>query len=477
MSYILQVLQPRREYLRVGYLRLTEFLKLVANNLLSVLHRIKRIGATDEMNEYEKSRLGIFNYLNFFQLISGVIVPVFVIFQSGKIPASGWLIACMPPLLSFFVLLLNKRQKFQDALLVYFIFYPVFTCLSYINGINFGVELSFILYGILAVFFIRDIGYMIFSISFSMISYFILTVVLKKYPYQLEHINYAGYLINQALAIIYIFYGLYLIKKENANYQASMQVNNAVLQKTNDEMQKQAQELDQLNSLKNKLFSVISHDLKAPMYALRNLFDDMQRQDMPATEIKSLIPDVKNDLNYTVSLMDNLLQWAKSQMQAHTVNADAHNIKEMIDEVMQVLYLQAEAKKIHIENKVADGYNIWADRDMINLVLRNLISNAIKFSPSGGKISIGTFDQSLFTEIYVKDAGKGISKDEMKKIGGQEFYTSNGTAQEQGTGLGLLLCKEFLAKNNGQLRIQSEPGKGSVFSFTLPKADNDSLIQ
>ena len=119
---------------------------------------------------------------------------------------TGWLIACLPPLLSAFVLYLNNRQKYQDALLVYFIFYPFFTCLSYINGINFGVELSFILYGILAVFFIRDIGYMIFSISFSMISYFILTVVLKKYPYQLEQINYFGYLINQALAIIYIFF-------------------------------------------------------------------------------------------------------------------------------------------------------------------------------------------------------------------------------------------------------------------------------
>ncbi|MGZ8552553.1 MAG: sensor histidine kinase [Chitinophagaceae bacterium] len=469
MSYILQRLQPHREYIKVAYSKLTEFLKLVAENLLSFLHRIKGIGVTDDMSEHEKNRLGIFNYLNFFQLISGVIVPVFGIFHSGKIPVSGWLIACMPPLLSFFVLLLNRRHKFQDALLVYFIFYPVFTCLSYINGINFGVELSFILYGILAVFFIQDIGYMIFSISFSMISYFILSVVLKSYPYQLEHINFIGYLINQALAIIYIFYGLYLIKKENANYQTTMMISNAVLQKNNNEIQKQAQELDQLNSLKNKLFSVIPHDLKAPMYALRNLFDDMQKQDMPADEIKSLIPDIKNDLNYTVSLMDNLLQWAKTQMQAHTVKADTHDIKEMIDEVMQVLYLQAEAKKIRIENKVADGYNIWADRDMINLVLRNLISNAIKFSPSGGKISIGTFDQSVFTEVYVKDAGKGISTEEMKKIGGHEFYSSNGTAHEQGTGLGLMLCKEFLAKNNGQLHIQSEPGKGSVFSFTLPK--------
>ncbi len=243
------------------------------------------------------------------------------------------------------------------------------------------------------------------------------------------------------------------------------------MQKNNEEIQQQALELDQLNSLKNKLFSVISHDLKAPMYALRNLFDDMQKQEMPAEEIKELIPDIKNDLNYTVSLMDNLLQWAKSQMEAHTINAGPINVKRMIDDVLRVLSLQAEAKKIHIENKAVDEFNAWADQDMINLVLRNLISNAIKFSPPGGHISIGTFEQSSMTEIYVKDAGKGISKEEMEKINNQEFYSSNGTAQEQGTGLGLMLCKEFLAKNKGQLRIQTEPGKGSVFSFTLPKPE------
>jgi signal transduction histidine kinase len=177
--------------------------------------------------------------------------------------------------------------------------------------------------------------------------------VLNKYPYQLEQINFVAYIINQVLAIIYIFYGLYLIKSENANYQAGMQVNNEILQKNNEDMQKQAQELDQLNSLKNKLFSVISHDLKAPMYALRNLFDDMQKQDMPAEEIKSLIPDVKNDLNYTVSLMDNLLQWAKSQMQAHTVHPQRILVRELIDEVLQVLYLQADAKNIVLRTKLS----------------------------------------------------------------------------------------------------------------------------
>jgi len=469
MGYISQILEPHLLYRRISYLRLTEFLKLIRKNLLSILHRVKDIGVTATMNDHEKSKLGIFNHLNFFQLITGVVVTIFGMIYGGKIPMGGWLLACMPPLTSVVVLVLNSRQKYQEALLVYFIFYPVFTCFCYINGINFGVELSFILYGILAVFFIRDIGYMIFSISFSMISYFILSVVLNKYPYQLEQINFVAYIINQMLAIIYIFYGLYLIKYENANYETSMQISNEILLKNNAEIQKQAQELDQLNSFKSKLFSIISHDLKAPMYALRNLFDDMQKQDMPAEEIKSLIPDVKNDLNYTVSLMDNLLQWAKSQMQAHTVHPQRIQVRELIDEVLHVLYLQAEAKNIRIENKAVNGVSAWADRDMINLVLRNLVSNAIKFSPTGGFISIGAKEQVSTAEVYVKDSGKGISSEEMQKIEGRDFYTTNGTVHEQGTGLGLMLCKEFLLKNKGQLNIESEPGKGSIFTFILPR--------
>jgi len=472
LGYLSQILEPRFLYRRISVLlRRPEFRKSTSKKLLSILHKVKNNGATLTMNEYEKSKLSIFNQLNFFQLITGVIVAIVGAIAGGKIPISGWMIACLPPLTSCMVLYLNCRRYHQEALLVYFIFYPIFTCISYINGFNLGMELSFILYGILAVFFIRDIGYMIFSISFSMMSFFILSVVLKNYRYQLEQINYVAYLINQFLAIVYIFYGLYLIKKENANYQVSMQVNNAILKQNNDEMQKQAQELAQLNSLKNKMFSIISHDLKAPMYALRNLFDDMQRQDMPAEEIKDLIPDIKNDLNYTVSLMDNLLHWAKSQMQAHTVHPQKIVIKDLIDEVLHVLYLQAEAKKIQIENNAVNGASAWADRDMINLVLRNLVSNAIKFSPSGARIFIGAKELPASAEVYVKDAGKGISPEEMKKIESQEFYTTNGTVQEQGTGLGLMLCKEFLVKNKGQLRIESESGKGSTFTFVLPKSE------
>jgi signal transduction histidine kinase len=206
------------------------------------------------------------------------------------------------------------------------------------------------------------------------------------------------------------------------------------------------------------------------MYALRNLFDDIQKQNMPAEDVKLLIPDIKNDLNYTVGLMDNLLQWSKSQMQASTVHPQVVHISEEVDDVIHVLCLQAQAKKIRIENQARNDVTAWADKAMINLVLRNLVSNAIKFSPVGGTIIIGAQEQYDFTETYVQDKGKGISQEEMRKIEAQEFYSTNGTGQEHGTGLGLMLCKEFLLKNKGQLSIESEPGKGSIFSFSLPRA-------
>jgi signal transduction histidine kinase len=475
MEYLLQ----RWQQLLQNKLRipsLAERTRLFGKQLLIFFQKVQNLGITDELDDHERSKLSIFNQLNFFQCITGVMVPIAALIRTTALPGEGWVIASLPALISILVLVLNANYKYQAALLAYFILYPVFICISYINGMSLGVELSFIMYGILSVFFIQDIGYMLFSISLSMVCYFMLSVAWKNYPYQLEAINFTAYLLNQLLAIGYIFYGLYLIKKENTNYEYHILSKNRQLHKSNLEIQKQAkqlqrqaEELNQLNSLKNKLFSIISHDLKSPMYALRNLFDNVQKYNLPAKEIKSLIPDIKKDLNYTVGLMENLLQWAKSQMESHTVHPQEVDVKHLIDEVMQLFHLQAENKKIYIDTKANSAVIAWADKDMVNLVLRNLISNAIKFTPEGGCIQVGANELLSFVEIYVQDSGMGITREAMQKINQCDFYTSNGTAHETGTGLGLMLCKEFLTKNGGHMIIESEPGTGSTFSFTLPR--------
>lgn len=461
-----------------------ELLKLLKHTTTKTLLQIKNIGIAGKMDNYEKRKLSIFNQLNFLQLFVGILIPVIGLLHNDSLPFSIWILACLPCSISVVVLLLNHLKKFEAAQLCYFILYPFFTGFVYLKGMNAGVELHFILYGILAVFFLQDMGYMLFTIALSMVNYFLLSIVLKDFSYEVKHENRFLYFLNHLLALGFIFYGLFLIKKENNSYQFRLLRKQRALHKKNFEVNKQSEiiaekarllekqtnELEELNSLKTKLFSVIAHDLRSPMYAMRNLFRNIHQQNVPAHDVKMMIPDVLMDLNYTIGLMENLLQWSKTQMQSSAAHSEEIDISKMIHEVLQLMRLQAEAKQIYIEMKNDSSVFALADKDMINLVLRNLISNAIKFTPQRGMIEIGVNEAPQFIEVYVQDSGIGISKEAMQKINESNFFTTKGTSSESGTGLGLMLCKEFLNKNGGQMHIESIPGKGSIFSFTLPRS-------
>jgi two-component system, sensor histidine kinase and response regulator len=451
--------------------------------ILSLLSRVKQIGFSPEMEEYEQRKLGVFNQLNFLQLIAGVLIPLSGILNANLLPPTSWIVISLPAMVCLFTLYLNYRKKYVLANIAYFTLYPFFTCFIYLYGMNPGTTLFFILYGVLTVFFIKDQGFMIFSLCFSMVSYFVLAVVIKHYPYELYSMNYTLYFINQVIAIVFIFYGLFLVKKENTGYQAHILSINTALREKNLEvlyqseknkrhtvlLEQQAAELRDLNAIKNKMFSIISHDLKAPIYGLRNLFRNVEEKKMSIAELRGSLPDIQHDMNYIVNLMDNLLQWAKTQMQANSVYPQKVDLKKSIHEVLQLLHTQAKAKRINIIDDTPPCIYSHVDKDMINLVLRNLVSNAIKFTPEEGNISVGVFEHHSFIEVYVKDSGAGISKEVLQKINSNNFYTTNGTASESGTGLGLMLCKEFLERNSSHLHIESEPGLGSTFSFSLQK--------
>lgn len=470
---------------KVRSIELGEFIHSSRQFYKNFLQHVRNIGHVEKMNYYERRKLGIFNQLNFFQLLSGILVPFLGLMHNDELPVSAWILACLPSTISISALIFNYQKKHHAALLCYFILYPFFTGFVYLQGMNAGIELNFILYGVLAVFFLQDMGYMLFAVALSMINYFVLAVMLSYFRYDVRHENKMLFFLNHLLSLAFIFYGLYLIKKENASYQFRLVLKQKMLQKKNSEINNQKEviaekarlleirtnELAELNSVKTKLFSVISHDLRSPMYALRNLFRNMHQKNVPASEVKMAVPEVLMDLNYTIGLMENLLQWSKSQMQSTASKPEELNLSKMIDDTLQLMRLQAEAKQIYIENKNNCPVYVLADRDMVSLVLRNLVSNAIKFTPQQGYVEVGVNELSTFVEVYVQDSGVGISKDAIRKINESNFYTTKGTSSEAGTGLGLMLCKEFLNKNGGQMHIESELGKGSVFSFTLPRLE------
>lgn len=448
---------------------------------------IWNIGYRPSLGSYEKRKLGIFNFMNFLGLLTGIIMPFAGLFERDHYPVLARIVACSPALISFTVLIANSYQKYELARVLYFTLYPVMTALVYALRINVGVEFFFVLYGVLSVFFLQNIYNIIFSFTLSMVGYLLVCTVWREYGDSLEKANYYLYLFNHLLAIFLIFCGLLLIKNENTRYQNQTRDKNWQLRRSNLKilrqkadisgkaglLETQTSQLTELNSLKNKLFSVIAHDLKAPLYALRNLFRNVQLYDLPGDEIKILIPEVVNELTYTTGLMENLLQWAKSQMQAESVRPQLLDIAGIAREVLQLLRLQAEAKQIYICSTIEHPIFVYADKDMINLVLRNLLSNAIKFTPIDGSICVEARELRSYIEISVQDTGTGISQEGLQRLMGENYYSTRGTGGEAGTGLGLMLCKEFLSRNGGHMNIQSEPGKGSTFSFTLPKGSGD----
>jgi signal transduction histidine kinase len=452
-------------------------------DLLRYWLRIKSIGITPEMEEYEKRKMSIFNHLNILGIITGIIVPLIGIFLNDHLPPLAWFIAGSPLAISVIVLWLNHEQYYEHARLVYFILYPIATCIVYLGKVDVGIELFFILYGVLSVFFLQQLFNIIFSLSLSVCCYYLACIVPHEYYFRLASSNYYFYVFNHVTALASIFYALYLIKQESSGYQLNLIGKTFELDRRNRESEQQKQEialkaalleqqtrkLTELNQLKNQVFSVIAHDLKTPIYALRNLFNNMQQHKIPAKDMKAMLPGIVNEMNYTTNLMENLLQWAKLQMANSPVQPEVLDIENMISNAMQLLRWQASHKQIHLETKVAQPVYCYADKEMVNLVLRNLLSNAIKFTPENGHVMVGAKETPSSVEIFVQDNGIGISAENLHQLFGEMFFTTRGTNEETGTGLGLRLCRDFLEKNGGRIEVQSQPGKGSVFSFTLPR--------
>jgi len=447
---------------------------------------IKSIGVTPHMEEYDKRKMSIFNQLNFYGIVTGIVVPIIAVLFNDHLPPLAWFIAGSPLAISVIVLWLNHERYYEHARLIYFSLYPFATSLVYLGKVDVGVELFFILYGVLSVFFLHQVIHIIFAFSLSVACYYVGFIVPHDYYFRLVTKNYYFYVFNHLTALTFIFYALYLIKQENTSYQVNLENKSDELHRRNAEVEQQRQEIAQkaqllelqtsrlteLNQLKNKLFSVIAHDLKTPMYALRNLFNNMHTSELPAEELKVFLPGIVSEMNYTTNLMENLLLWAKSQMQNSPVQPEMVDIEYMISNVLMLLHWQASNKQIHLESQVNEPVFCYADKEMVKLVLRNLLSNAIKFTPEKGHVLVGAKESTGAIEIFVQDDGVGISPERQQQIFADMFYTTKGTNEETGTGLGLKLCKDFLEKNGGRIAVQSQPGKGSIFTVTLPRYED-----
>ena len=234
------------------------------------------------------------------------------------------------------------------------------------------------------------------------------------------------------------------------------------------------EELIQMNNIRNKFFSIIAHDLKNPFSGILGLAE-MIAQDadkLDINEIKQTGEVMLKSTKVLYELLENLLEWSRSQLGTIEFNQHPLSVKEYIEKAISIYQLKADQKKISLRSFINIDAYVYADNYMLNTILRNLIGNAIKFTPEGGIILVGATicDNQEFVKLYVRDSGIGIPKENQDKIFRLDTkYVRSGTNNEIGTGLGLILVKELVEKHGGTIWFESEENKGTTFYFTLPK--------
>ena len=241
--------------------------------------------------------------------------------------------------------------------------------------------------------------------------------------------------------------------------------------RSSDEIKIYSEELKQLNATKDRFFSIIAHDLKNPFITILGFTDLLSSEYNELTDEERLtyINEMKDSAKLSFNLLQNLLHWSSSQTGRIEFVPQKLDLFKLINENLLLLNNSAEQKQIHLLNKVPAGINVIADEDMLNTVVRNLLTNAIKFSNKCGMIEVIASLKENYAEICVSDCGVGMDQKIINNLFRLDVaHSTAGTENETGTGLGLILCKEFIERNGGTIRVESQPGIGSKFIFTLP---------
>lgn len=241
--------------------------------------------------------------------------------------------------------------------------------------------------------------------------------------------------------------------------------------KAEEELRESEQKLRQLNATKDKFFSIIAHDLKNPIGAFKNVLELLYNdfESFTKEEILEFIEPLQESATQLYSLLENLLLWARTQTKSLQIAPIEFNISDLVHQNISLLKLNAENKKVQLSADVPERLLVFADMNSITTVLRNLITNAIKFTNPNGRVLVSARKKEGFAEVCVEDTGIGMSKETMEKLFRIDVHhTTLGTANEKGTGLGLIVCKEFVEANGGRIWVESEEGKGSKFFFTIP---------
>ncbi|TDO28619.1 sensor histidine kinase [Sediminibacterium goheungense] len=356
-------------------------------------------------------------------------------------------------------LFINSYHFIQTARIILTILSTASLCLSSIMFQN-GNEYYFITnLVVISLIFKRTSA--IIWLSVLTITCFVFIRFTDTTPWMLEPLPHSRVFINMTSALILAFLGLIYYRFEQRFYEQQLQQSQVILEKKNSE-------LEESNTTKEKLFSIIAHDLRSPIAQLRNILDMLNKQLLSQEDFYKLSEHISLNVKQLQGGLDNLLQWSNSQLQGIEAHPQKVDFKSTLAQVISLMQAEIENKSlgIHIES---EGGPIWADPNHLQLVLRNLLSNAVKYSYKSGVIHIHHYTLNHEVIISIADEGDGMDTEMQKQLfSAANIISKRGTLNEKGTGLGLKLCKEFVDKNNGKIWVEAREPKGSIFFVSFP---------
>jgi signal transduction histidine kinase len=278
------------------------------------------------------------------------------------------------------------------------------------------------------------------------------------------------YILGGALLIALIAYVITLLNGKNRKEQLEeLEETNKQYKLQNDSILEQTRHLEEMNQVKDRLFSIVSHDLKDSITGVKAFLDLLREDSISQEEFDELIPELSENADNAAALLMNLLNWSKSQMQNLEPKPELFNIQDVFQDKMNLVQKKVEQKNIIMLDESIKDF-VYADRSMIEIVIQNLLANAVKFSRVGDVITISNRERNGNVLICIEDTGVGISEENQKKLFKNGGFTTRGTNAEKGTGLGLSICKQMVELNYGKIWVESEPNLGSKFFVELPKA-------
>lgn len=291
---------------------------------------------------------------------------------------------------------------------------------------------------------------------------------LVKYPFSAGKGQYIDRITAFPIPVVAIYIIIKFIRQSYDKEKKATEEKTIAIEISKEQILLQKDQLEQSNIEKNKLMSIISHDLRTPLINIQNYLELLNENEVDSTERPVLEKALLKSTSNAVEMLSNLLHWSKSQMEGPSVHLLEVNLLTVLLGTLEMEKIHASKKDISLNYRISPQLSVTADVDMLQLVVRNLISNAVKFTPQGGQINVDAQLVSDACKITVSDNGQGIPRDKQEKIFSIKSEPSFGTNNERGVGLGLVLCKEFIERQGGRIGFESNPEVGSSFFIFIP---------